>query len=409
MKYNPFRPGSIVVPGMFVGRSNEINEMERCLFQTKHENPQHFLILGERGIGKSSLLLYMDMFASGQFSADDDLAKFDFITVSADLGGCRSQLDIIQSIGRSLKRAVGKRKAVISKASQFWNWLSKWEVLGVRFHETAENLDPDQISSEFVDQISTLCKQCPEIDGIVILIDEADRPEEEAQLGAFLKFFTERLTRSNCNKVVLGVAGLPLLLPKLRASHDSSPRLFHIFHLKPLEFKERIRVVKQGVNEANEKNSWVTSIDDDALEAIADLSEGYPHFVQQFAYSAFDIDTDNNITTEDVMNGAYGENGALQQLGDKYFHEMYNARISSGDYRRVLDAMAEHGDDWIRKRDIVQESGVSETTVTNALSSLKGKQIIFTEEGKPGYYRLPTRSFAAWIKAIKNDFTKKVI
>jgi hypothetical protein len=56
-KYNPFRPNSIVTTGMFCGRFDEMKAAEQSLFQTKHENPKHFLISGERGIGKSSLLL----------------------------------------------------------------------------------------------------------------------------------------------------------------------------------------------------------------------------------------------------------------------------------------------------------------------------------------------------------------
>ena len=103
-----------------------------------------------------------------------------------------------------------------------------------------------------------------------------------------------------------------------------------------------------------------------------------------------------------VTQGAYKENGALMQLGHKYFSEMYHARISSEDYRRVLGAMAAHGDKWIAKRDIVAESGVSESSVTNAVAALKAKNIIIFDDSRRGFYRLPTKSFAAWINAIRS-------
>jgi hypothetical protein len=102
-----------------------------------------------------------------------------------------------------------------------------------------------------------------------------------------------------------------------------------------------------------------------------------------------------------VTRGAYKENGALTQLGNKYFNEMYHARISSEDYRRVLDAMAAHGDSWIARQTIIRECGVSETNVTNALSALKQRKIIVSDESRRGFYRLPTKSFAAWINAIR--------
>lgn len=81
MKFNPFRPNSIVAPGMFCGRYQEIRSVEQCLFQTKHGNPQHFLIEGERGIGKSSLMLFAEWMAKGQFQAER-ANKFHFMVIS---------------------------------------------------------------------------------------------------------------------------------------------------------------------------------------------------------------------------------------------------------------------------------------------------------------------------------------
>jgi hypothetical protein len=137
------------------------------------------------------------------------------------------------------------------------------------------------------------------------------------------------------------------------------------------------------------------------LEFLAELSEGYPHFVQQFAYSAFEHDTDNLIDDDDVADSAFKLGGALSQLGDKFFNEMYHARISSEDYRRVLDAMAEYGDQWVARKTIITESGVSEANVGNALITLKEKEVIIQDETRRGFYRLPTNSFAAWINANK--------
>ncbi|WP_233093125.1 hypothetical protein, partial [Paracoccus sp. IB05] len=111
---------------------------------------------------------------------------------------------------------------------------------------------------------------------------------------------------------------------------------------------------------------------------------------------------DNTIDADDVRVGAFDEGGALAQLGDKFFNDMYHARISSEDYRRVLDAMAVHGDEWVNRQTIIKESGVSESNVNNAFLTLKAKQIILQDETRRGVYRLPTRSFAAWINAIRS-------
>jgi len=139
------------------------------------------------------------------------------------------------------------------------------------------------------------------------------------------------------------------------------------------------------------------------MDTIVGLSEGYPHFIQQFAYSAFEEDQDNNISLDDVNRGAFKENGALDQLGKRYFSELYFDRIGSEDYRRVLNSMADKLDGWISRAEIIKMSGVKETQVTNALKALRERQIILPNENKQGEYRLPTKSFAVWIKALNSE------
>jgi DNA-binding IscR family transcriptional regulator len=77
-------------------------------------------------------------------------------------------------------------------------------------------------------------------------------------------------------------------------------------------------------------------------------------------------------------------------------------KISSEDYRKVLNTMASRSDNWVSRKDIISESGVSESSVTNALSALKDRKIIMVEDGRRGFYRLPTKSFAAWINAFRS-------
>ena len=161
-----------------------------------------------------------------------------------------------------------------------------------------------------------------------------------------------------------------------------------------------MEVVRNELEEAHKKNGVEVTITDDAMQMIVTLSEGYPHFIQQFAYSAFDEDTDNSISLADVSSGAFKENGALDQLGKRYFSELYFDRIGSEDYRRVLNAMAERSDGWISRSEIIKSSGVKETQVTNALKALRERQIILSNDNKQGEYRLPTKSFAVWIKAL---------
>lgn len=404
MKFNPFRPTGIISPGIFHGRLDELQAIEHGLFQAKNGNPVHFLIQGERGIGKSSLFYVLKITADGSIKtlSGDSL---NFLVVSIDLGGASSQIDIVRALGRELKQVLAERDSLREKARSFWDWATNWEILGVRYHKDGNEFDPQSATDELVSQIALLSQSLGEsIEGILILMDEADRPDESANLGELCKNMTERLARKNCNNVVLGIAGLPNIIGKLRASHESSPRIFTTMLLAPLLPEEREAVINSGLNQANEKNEEKTSITSEAMKLLTNLSEGYPHFIQQFAYSAFASDKDGTIDVEDVLDGAYRENGALSQLGDKYFSSMYHSRIASDDYRAVLHTMAAHSDRWVSRKDIISESSLPSSTVTNALNALKAREIIQSDESRKGrgFYRLPTKSFAAWINAVRS-------
>ncbi len=141
-----------------------------------------------------------------------------------------------------------------------------------------------------------------------------------------------------------------------------------------------------------------TDITREASQEIAYLSQGYPYFLQQFAYSCFEADEDNNIDRNDIDVGIFDEKkGALKQLGESLFNRIYFEEIESIDYRKVLKYMSEFSDNWISRSDIIKNSGIPEHTVGNALNSMKKKNIILPSKDKRGEYRLQSKSFAAWV------------
>lgn len=400
MRYNPFRPNSIASSSLFQGRKEEMKFIEQSLFQTKNGNPQHFLIEGERGLGKSSLFLMVEQMATGLIPINIS-EKGNFIVINIELDSSQSFFDILKTIAADFKRALAERDKLKKLASGVWDFLSNWEILGVRYHKIDENLvQPYEVLNSLVENFEKIIKLADkEIDGILILIDEADRPGEKASLGELVKLLTEKLTKRGCDRVILGMTGQPGLISKLKASHESSARIFTSLTLKPLSDEENREVVISGLNEANKINIEQTAIDDEALKLISQLSEGYPHFLQEFAFKAFEKDEDFRICTEDVKNGAFGQFGALKQLGDKYFNDLYFTQIGSDEYRKVLQAMSQFSDSWVNREKIKNEITIKDTTLNNALQALKTRSIVIPNPSQPGEFRLPTKSFAAWIKA----------
>jgi hypothetical protein len=400
-KFNPFRPDKMMPPGMFSGRLDELKFIDHCLLQTKHGNPQHFLIEGERGIGKSSLLLCEQFVAQGHIETLSTKQKLDFLVVSTSLLETDDYFSIIRKVAAAFKAEIAKRSAFKSFALSAWDVISRIEAAGFSYDRTGGQHHDSELlgclQNDFVHAASNLDGVA---DGILLLIDEADKPPVGGNLGLICKMLTEELSRRNCERVCIGLAGLPQVLDVLKASHESSLRIFKTMELMPLEDVERENVLDQGIEDANKKNTAPATMTTAAKKMIANLSEGYPHFLQEFAYCAFEEDTNNIIDESDVLQSLFREHGSFDQLGRKYFAQYYQMP-GSDDYRKVLDVMSDHGNDWVSRGQIIKESGLKGGTVDNALRFLKSNAIINPDLSKSGLYKLPTRSFAVWVKAKK--------
>ena len=239
-----------------------------------------------------------------------------------------------------------------------------------------------------------------EFDGILITIDEGDTAG--FALGSLLKRTIDGLAAGSDDRVCFAVAGLPELANQMKAGHASSFASFRTFSLGPLESAERAEVVSKGLAVAKDEYGLDVQVDDDALRLIAALSDGYPHFIQQFAYSAFDVDTDMRLTVDDVAKGAMGDGGALSELGNSIFHSQYFREVRSENSRAVLKALAEAElqgrGRWVSKAKLRDDTGISDSKLTNALKSLSDKHIILKDDTRRGYYRLPSWGFAMWIR-----------
>jgi len=396
-RYNPFKPGSIVDPAMFAGRAEELATLERILFQTRNGNPEHFIIDGERGIGKSSLLFYLRQLAAGEIPCSQE-TRHDFLTLFISLERSNSYTDIVMRIARELARVLAAKNPADELVKKIWDFIKRLEVMHVSLKGGANVTPPEELLYELSDSLRATLERMAGLNGVLILLDEADSPPASSELGRLIKMLTERFVATGCKNVAIGLAGLTGVVARLSESHESAPRLFRIIRLEPLTPEERHNVIELGLKEALEKNQVETKINPLAAKWISDMSEGYPHFVQQFAYSAFDSDSDNMITVEDVALGSLGQNGALRQLGVKYFSDLFFEKTLSNDYRTVLRAMAAHSADWVSRADLRNEAKVSATALNNALTALKARHVIVPKPGSPGMYRLPFRSFATWIR-----------
>ena len=148
MKFNPFRPNSIASSELFQGRKEEMKLIEHSLFQTKNGNPQHFLIEGERGLGKSSLFLMVEQQATGKIPLRNS-EKVNFIVINIELDSTQSFFEILKAIAADFKRALSEREKIKTLATGVWDFLSNWEILGVRYHKITNYTNLKRITLKY--------------------------------------------------------------------------------------------------------------------------------------------------------------------------------------------------------------------------------------------------------------------
>ena len=413
MKINPFNPNSPVNPGMFVGRLEELNRLENYLYQTRAGHPINFIITGERGIGKSSLLLTFKGLAEGKVHFTEN-TTFKYLVIDTDINKRTNQVGLIRKIELGLREKLSDTEPGRKFLNDAWSFIQRVEAGGVKIHAEEKSDEAELILEEFSYALSKIINRVCQpdkqtnifganYDGVVLLIDEVDNSSPELDIGTFFKFLLERLQRRNCNNLMIGIAGLPEIIDVLRTSHPSSLRQFDILRLARLTDDEISTVINLNINKANEDNKIQTSLDDVARTSLVYFSEGYPHFIQQFGYSAFEYDTDNHIDNDDVWASVFDKSGALYVIGERYYKSNFYQKIQQESYRQVLRIMAQNFNEWISKKEIREKFQGSETVLSNALKALKDKRIILPKEDERGFYRLEQRGFALWIKFMTTD------
>ena len=137
------------------------------------------------------------------------------------------------------------------------------------------------------------------------------------------------------------LAGLPNLVGDVAKAATYAERMFTVADLGPLTPDQVVEAVVTPAEEIGV--SWTP----DASEAIVDLSDGFPFFVQTWAYHTWNAAIDDPISAADVERAAPNANHAL----DSSFFAARIARIPASEVAYV-QALASLGPGPHRSGDV---------------------------------------------------------
>lgn len=400
---NPFEPNRPISPSQFVGREKEVAELDAALVHLKHGTPRHFLVTGDRGIGKTS---YLDLIRD---RASHRRQRFNFLVLDFVIYRTVTQIDLIKGIEAELERAVAEYEPFRDFVKKSWSFIQRVEVAGVSLKQASDHPSEraiyKDVANALINTVDKICDQSSLVygyDGVIILLDEVDQAPPQLDLGTFLKYLLETLNRRGCNRVAFGLAGLSSSRDILLESHRSSLRIFDELSLENLnrdDFDHLINDVLFKVREDFDRNFTIT---DDATNLIFEYSDGHPHFVHQFGYCAFEASVVRGgtlaITAADVTRGAISSRGAFDLLGDMYFRPSLEGVELEEFALQLLDYMTENPRHFFGEKEIAAQLGCDLYTISLLLRQMCGLSIL---HGDKGSYRVRYACFAYWYKSIR--------
>lgn len=280
---NPFRPGAGHMPPYLAGREAEQEEFARLLKQqTILDN---LVLTGLRGVGKTVLLerLKPTAIREGWLWVGTDLSETISVSEANLATRVITDLSVVTS---SLTLQTGqKEQAGFTGGPSPILQPINYAFLNRMFEETP-GLIVDKLKAvlEFVWSILSQTDRR----GIVFAYDEAQNlsdnaPKEQYPLSVLLDLF-QSIQRKGI-PFMLVLVGLPTLFPKLVEARTYAERMFRVVALAQLDDKDRKDAIEKPVQDAKCPIKFTST----SVEIIADLSGGYPYFIQFIGREVFDI------------------------------------------------------------------------------------------------------------------------
>lgn len=315
---NPYAPGAGTPPPALVGRDAVIEAARTSLRRLRAQrSTQHLLLTGLRGVGKTVLLAAL--------AALGEREGFRVIRVEA-VGGDDTVASLLRQARRITEELeVGPRVARAVRSIESVSLTILGTGGSVARGTGSGSPDREALADVVVDLVAAAAEHDL---GIVLAIDEAQTmaPDDLRRLLAGVH---------RCGQDGLPIwcvlAGLPNLVGVVAKAATYAERLFTVEALGPLTPNEVVRAV--GEPAADIGVTWAV----DAAGAVVDLSDGYPFFVQVWAYHTWNAARDEPVSVADVERGAPAARLAL----DGSFFAARIARIPDSEvaYVRLLASL----------------------------------------------------------------------
>lgn len=384
---NPFSPGAGSPPPELVGREGVLEDAAVLFARVQHGRAEKSILLtGLRGVGKTVLLNEMRRSAEGvgyhtvfiEAHEDKTLAEL----LAPNLRSLLYELDRIEGAKEQIRRGLAVLKSFISSVKVTFDEVP----VGLNLEPEQGTADSGDLELDLPDLLEVVA-QAAQARGrsVALLIDEVQYFSEK-ELSALIMAM-HRMQQRQLPLVLVG-AGLPIL-PRLAGNSKSyAERLFQFPIIGALSVEDAAKAIELPIT------SEGAAIDPSAVAAIADITQGYPYFIQEWGYVVWNLAEASPITTEVVEQAKVY---TLQRLDENFFRVRFD-RLANNE-KVFLRAMAGLGEGPYRMSDIAEAMGVKLKSLSPRRAKLLNKGMIYS----PAYGEL------AFTVPLFGDFLKRVM
>lgn len=398
---SPFSPGRPVPVEYFVGRKEEIDKLIKGIRQTTTGQNVNAFITGERGIGKSSLALFIKYLLENDNSLLPKEMKF--LTAYSLLGSAKTLSDICRLMVEKLIASIRDESAWKKIKSSLGKYIDNigFDLFGigvkVGFKKDLEDLPLNFYS--IVKYIWSMVKN--KYKGIMLVLDDINGATKIEGFSMFLKSFVDGIAVDYKEKLPLFLllVGIPERMDDLTKEQPSTARIFNVAELSLMSEEESREFLDEALKSVN------TGIDKEALNLIIQHSGGFPALLHEIGDAVYWADEDDNISEFDAIDGIMT---AAENVGRKYFHRRIYKEIQSKTHRGILYKMARSEGEILTRKDILPLLNDDERKIIDTFFS-KAINRGLLRKLERGEYGFPSMLFRLYImlESIKEKNSSK--
>lgn len=361
---NPFAPGAGSQPPELAGREDIIRDAGTALHRVLRNRPaQSQMLLGLRGVGKTVLLNTIERLAE----------ETGFVTSFIEAPENRTLAELLYPrLFQALRKLslIENAKAKAHTAMRALRSFASVFKLGVGDLELSVDPEPGVADSgnfeyDLTDLFITIGEAARAAGkGWALLIDEVQYLSE-SELGALIV----ALHRTNQRglPVIFFGAGLPQIAALSGDAKSYAERLFLFPRVHALDRAAAGRAIREPIEEEGEQ------IEDKAVDAIFEATGGYPYFLQEWGYQAWNSAEASPITPACLDQA--GKN-ALRRLDAGFFKVRFE-RLTPKEREYVL-AMARLGEGPYRSADVADILGETHNSLGPRRATIIHKGMIYS-------------------------------